>query len=112
MTVLISCKVPGMVGEAYDYIKTEDQVPALYSQELKGADDAIVYVKLFSGSWTWYITEFDPESGIAFGLVDGHEQELGYMSIPELAETPMPPFGLGVERDLYWTPKPLRECYR
>ena len=60
------------------------KLPALYSQEDKGGK-AIVQVKFFTpdSSWTWYATEFDGEDTF-FGLVDGHEKELGYFSLKEL----------------------------
>ena len=43
-----------------------------------------------------------------FGLVDGHEKELGYFNLSEL-ESVRGPMGLPVERDLYWKPKTLEE---
>lgn len=59
-------------------------IPALYAQE--EAEDPIAYAHLFSpySGWDWFVTEIDPESGLAFGLVNGHFSELGYFSIPEL----------------------------
>ncbi len=80
----------------------ERKIPALYSQESKG-DDARIYVKFFTPwtSWTWYATEFNPEDGLFFGLVDGLEQELGYFTLEEL-ETLAGPVGLKIERDMYW----------
>ena len=80
----------------------ERKIPALYTQEGKG-DDARVYVKFFTpdSNWTWYATEFDPETGTFFGLVDGFEKELGYFTLAEL-ETAKGPMGLDIERDMYW----------
>ena len=43
-----------------------------------------------------------------FGLVDGHERELGYFVLSELEEV-RGPMGLPIERDLYWQPKTLAE---
>jgi hypothetical protein len=43
-----------------------------------------------------------------FGLVDGHEKELGYVALSEL-ESVRGPMGLPVERDLHWQPKTLEE---
>ena len=103
-------------------------LPPLYSQDGKG-EDAIVQVKYFdpSGSWTWFCTEAsamladgtsvpltdarakDAEDVTFFGLVIGLETELGYFSLNEL-EGVRGRFGLGIERDLYFTPKPLKEC--
>lgn len=88
------------------------KLPTLYEREDKGGD-AIAYVKLFSpdsNPWTWYITEGSQEGDdfIFFGLVDGHEKELGYFSLKEL-QSVKGPLGLPIERDLYWQPKTLRE---
>mgnify|MGYP006297162987 FL=1 len=86
------------------------KIPALYSQESKG-DDAIAYAKLFTpdNNWTWYITEMDQESGECFGVVCGHERELGYFSLPEL-QSIRGPLGLPVERDIYFEPTPVKLC--
>lgn len=82
-------------------------LPPLYSQE--DVADPIVPVKLFHplSSWTWYLLELDPDSGIAFAYVDGHEAELGYVDLTELSEVVVR--SLPVERDCYWTPVPLSE---
>jgi hypothetical protein len=81
-------------------------LPVLYAQEKKGMD-AIAFVKFFDpcGSWTWYATEFDGQD-VFFGLVVGHEKELGYFSLTELQNVKNK-WGLGIERDLHWTPKTL-----
>jgi hypothetical protein len=74
------------------------------------SDDAQAVVKYFTpdADWTWYATEYDPESRLFFGLVDGFERELGYFSLDELEQL-RGPLGLPVERDLYWKPTPLSE---
>ena len=82
------------------------QLPELGSQDGKGGD-MIALVKLFVGSWTWWIVEFDGDDTF-FGLVDGFERELGYFSLAELQRV-RGPLGLPVERDLHWRPRPLRE---
>ena len=92
--------------------KLADAIPALYANENAADYDTVLApAKLFSpyGSWTWYITELDPETGLCFGLIDGFEKELGYFDLTELAETTI--FGgvPAVERDLYWQPKTLGE---
>jgi len=83
------------------------KIPPLYSQEGKG-DAAIAYLKLFLpwSSWTWYITEMNPETEECFGLVDGFERELGYFNLSELANI-TGPFGLKIERDIAFEPTPL-----
>ena len=84
------------------------KLPPLYAQEGKGGK-AMVHVKFFTpdSNWTWYATEFDGEDTF-FGLVDGHEKELGYFSLKEL-ESVKGPMGLPIERDLYFKPKTLEE---
>jgi hypothetical protein len=84
------------------------KLPPIGSQESN--PDPTVVVKFFDpcGSWTWYATEFDPATGEFFGLVDGFEQELGYFHLAEL-ESVRGPLGLGIERDLHWTPRPLSQ---
>jgi hypothetical protein len=98
---------------AYRWVRETDKIPALGTGSGDLVVDPIVKVKLFnpSGSWTWFITEYDPETGDAFGLVDGQEEELGYFNLIELADV-RGSLGLPIERDLHWTPKPLSECYR
>lgn len=83
------------------------KIPPLYAQDGKG-DAAIAYLKLFLpwSSWTWYVTEMDPETKECFGLVDGFERELGYFNLNEL-ETIQGPGGLKVERDRAFEPTPL-----
>ena len=54
-----------------------DTIPPLYAND--GADDpdgVVARVKLFSpyNGWRWYITEWDPETGLCFGLVEGSNQ--------------------------------------
>ena len=86
------------------------QLPALYANEGQG-EDAMAQLKLFTPwtSWTWYASEYDPEQRLCFGVVVGHERELGYFSIAELEDI-RGPGGLRIERDLHWKPRPLKEC--
>ena len=83
----------------YYYLKDEPEnlmtdemlkrVPELYSQEDIDVEDKVVhaaYIIPFRSNWTWYMTEYDRESGDAFGLVVGFEPEWGYFNIEELKE--------------------------
>lgn len=85
-------------------------LPPLYSQEGKG-EDAVAQVKFFTPwtGWTWYASEYDPAQRLFFGIVVGHEREFGYFSLDEM-EAIEGPGGLRIERDLYWSPRPLKEC--
>ena len=89
-----------------------DAIPPLYANDGADAPDAIVApAKLFSpyNGWRSYITEWEAENGLCFGLVEGFETELGYFHLTELAEVTV--FGSvpAVERDLYWAPQTLGE---
>ena len=92
-----------------------ETIPALYANEhVKNYDDVLAPVKMFSpySNWTWFITEWDPETGTCFGLVQGFETELGHFDLTELAAATV--FGgvPAVERDLYWAPKTIGEIRR
>lgn len=83
----------------------QERLPKMYSQDGKGFD-AIVYAHYFHplSNWDWYATEYDPEYKEFFGYVCGFQNEWGSFSLTEME-------GIGLlERDLYWTPKPLREA--
>jgi len=89
------------------------KIPAIYSQE--NEDDPIAWVKFFSPytNATWYITEYDPSSGEAFGWADlgMGGGELGYISVRELEGLQKRGLPL-VERDLYWKPRKLSQAKR
>lgn len=66
-----------------------ERVPELYAQEDVALADKEVhaaYIIPFRSNWTWYMTEYDKESGDAFGLVLGIEPEWGYFNLEELKE--------------------------
>lgn len=123
VSVLAELRDPGCLGDPGKYERLYDltygrlsammlltkenrkALPPLRAQE--HADDPIAYVKFFTpwSNWTWYATEFDGEDEF-FGLVQGHEIELGYFSLKEL-ESVRGPFGLRIERDRHFDPTPL-----
>ena len=84
------------------------KIPPLYATERM--TDPLAHVKLFTpdAAWSWYITEYDAQEKLCFGLVNGTEMELGYFSLEEL-ENLRGPLGLPVERDLYFQPTKLSE---
>lgn len=64
-----------------------ERVPELYAQEdvdLADKEVHAAYIIPFRSNWTWYMTEYDRESGDAFGLVLGFEPEWGYFNLEEL----------------------------
>ena len=75
------------------------------SQEGEGKG-AQVLVKFFGGSaCTWLVTEAERTvdgSWDFYGLANiGYGWEWGWFSLRELESVKFPPFGLGVERDMY-----------
>ena len=91
----------------------EKTAPALYATEDVPADEKKIVAKFFTptSSFTWYMVEYDPTERRAFGFVTSHmcpDGELGYFSISEL-ESVRGPFGVGVERDMYYGSHTLQE---
>jgi hypothetical protein len=88
--------------------ESRDRLPDLYNGEEQGMN-AKAQVKFFTpdSGWTWYASEFDGDDTF-FGLVIGHEVELGYFSLSELEQV-RGPLGLPIERDLHFKPKTLQE---
>lgn len=82
-------------------------LPSLYSKE--NERDPMVICKFFlpMTKWTWFATEFDGKDSF-FGFVVGEYPELGYFSLSEL-ENLEGPYGLGVERDMYFESVRLSE---
>lgn len=94
----------------------------LINQELKekfrqtgpqdDCDNPVIIAMFFNpcGSQTWYAINYDELSNCCFGYVTGmFEDELGYFSIDELESLTVPPFGMRIERDLYFKPCTLSE---
>ena len=80
-----------------------ERLPKLYSQE--NIDNPKIIVKFFDplSSWTWYVTEGEEQEErdwLFFGLVEGHEKELGYFTLKQLEEIRVA--GLGIERDRHF----------
>src|SRR5258706_11250248 len=116
--------MPAEIPRGHSLLDTETRakLPALYSQEQQGLE-AIAQVKFFTpdSSWVWYASEgsdvdedgyYDTDKEkidfVFFGLVAGLENELGYFSLAELEQI-RGPMGLPIERDLYFSPRTLRE---
>ena len=112
-------------------------IPPLYSTEHIPLDKKMAVVKFFGGGrGTWFVVEGqeqcencgEPEKThrqtppacssyiedfMFFGYVvsplgpDG--DEWGYFTLKQLESVRFPPFGLPMERDLFWTPRPMGE---
>lgn len=85
------------------------KLPKLYETEKIPCEEKTAIVKFFTpdSSWTWYACEFDGEDRF-FGWVHGLEKEWGYFSLKEL-ESVRGPWGLAVERDLYFKPTKIKD---
>ena len=78
----------------------------LYSTDGNMTKD--VLVKFFNpcGAGTWYVFEAEKHENDweFFGLVDLYEKEIGYFTLSELESIRLP-FGLSIERDMYFSGK-------
>ena len=96
-------------------IEKEIEKKPLYFYEENDIDtkDAKIIVKFFGGGqWTWWAIEGEKlEDGDIrfFGLVQGFEKEFGYFTLRELESLKFPPFDLGVERDMYFSNKTIKD---
>ena len=84
------------------------QLPHIGAQS--ESEDPTVYAKFFCpwNHWTWFGYEFDGEDTF-FGYVKGDFDEYGTFSLSEL-ESVVGPMGLTIERDIYFTEKPVSQC--
>lgn len=96
---------------AYRYLRSSDALPTLDAS--RETADPVAKVKLFNptGAGTGYIAAYDPETRTAYGAACISDHELGDIYMPELVEF-RGRFGLPIERDLHWTPRPLSQCER
>lgn len=72
--------------------------------------DPLIIAKFFNptGAGTWYATEYNPSDKTFYGYVSifgDWNDEWGYFSLTEL-ESLKGPFGLGIERDIYFQETP------
>lgn len=78
----------------------------------KGSDmSQLVVAKFFDpcGSWTWYLMNQDPKDpDYLWGIVKGSYVEVGSFSLSELLNH-KGRFGIGIERDRWFTPAPAKE---
>lgn len=82
----------------------------------EGNDNPLVIVKFFNpcGAQTWYATEYDSQRKEFFGYVKTIPNDLsewGYFSLTELEEIRLP-FGLKIERDLYFNEQPIKNLIK
>ena len=88
----------------------------LFKQYPLGAnlENQQVVAKIFNpyGAGVWYLLNSDPEDpDYLWAIVDLFEVEMGSASRSELESLKVPPFNLGLERDLYFEPINAKELY-
>jgi len=93
--------------------ETKSILPALYSTENTPCHEKTIVCKFFNpmGAGTWYIAEgSEQEDGdwLFFGYCDLGlgTPEWGYVTLSELESVKLP-FGLGIERDIYFSPETI-----
>jgi hypothetical protein len=93
---------------------TKEIIKKAQAQFAKGSDfdGQMIVAKFFdpTGSWSWYLMNLDTDLDYAWGIVKGYEVEAGSFSMNELQSIRLQ-FGLGIERDLHFTPIPAKECW-
>lgn len=88
---------------------------AARAQFPKGSDlhSQKIVAKFFDpcSEWTWYLMNQDPEDpDYLLGIVKGFEVETGSFSLSELTSAKNR-IGLGIERDMWFSPKPAAEVW-
>lgn len=93
-------------------------LPKLYATDGVPLEKKVPVCKFFGGGrGTWYVFEGNPQPDgdiEFFGYVvspQGSGDECGYFTLNELKSARFQ-FGLGIERDLYFTPKPMGEILK
>ncbi len=82
-------------------------IPALYATEDMPCEAKTIHLHYFAGGCDWWIAEYDPATGRAFGyacLGDPSCAEWGYIDLPDLERVTVGGGLVIVERDLDWTP--------
>jgi hypothetical protein len=82
-------------------------IPPLYGTEDVPVGEKVLHLHYFAAACDWWITEYDPATGTAFGytsLGDPASAEWGYLHLPELEQVNVRFGFLIVERDMHWTP--------
>ena len=88
----------------------KEQAEKQYKQ---GSDmEQKVVAKYFDpvGSWKWFLMNKKKDDDYCWGIVKGNEVEMGSFSMRELEDIHLP-FGLGIERDLYFEPMKASEVW-
>ena len=89
-------------------------LPKFHSQDGVPLNEQIVICKFFTpdSNWTWFVFEGEPinngQDYEFFGMVHGHEKEMGYFHLSELKSC-RGPLGLPIERDKWVFKQPYKQ---
>jgi hypothetical protein len=84
------------------------RIPRIYATENTRTENKMVWIHYFSAAGDWYVTEYDPNTGEAFGYAR-LGAEWGYIDLNELEQVNAFHGLVIVERDMFWTPKQFKE---
>ncbi|MBN1434287.1 DUF2958 domain-containing protein [Candidatus Fermentibacterales bacterium] len=100
-TPLLSTKEYRALTTAWCFASFRDEDPVLFAK----------FFDPYATGWTWYATAYDEANGIFEGYVEGFEAEWGSWYASDMLKPIRMP-GIGIERDLYFTPCRLSELGR
>lgn len=93
----------------YRYIRATDKLPTYAQLGDEDFSKILCPVKLFGGPCTYWIASYDPDTRTAWGVGEIQEREVGDFSMKELVDLRLRPFGLPLERDLFYKPQTIKE---
>ena len=97
----------------HDFYPAADSIPVLYATEDTRGAEKIIHAHYFHGGNDWFIAEYDPHTGRAFGhttlAADTWRAEWGYIDLIDM-EAMVDRNGGIIERDLDWEPIPFSEA--
>lgn len=91
--------------------KLAKKIPPLRATEFEENPMVVAHYFNPTGIGDWYVLEGeqrDDGDWLFFGLVNLFEKEYGYFTLKEIEGVKLP-FGMKIERDLYWTPVNVSE---
>ena len=85
--------------------------PDLFTAEKQ--KDQVAYVKWFmpDDSRIWYVLEYGPKDRICLCFVEDHQREIALVSLDRVRQR-RGPEGHRVERDVAFSPTPVRDLYQ
>ena len=91
----------------------KENLPALGSTAEESNPLCVAHFSNPCGAGDWYVIEGGEVNGqyIFYGIANIFAPDFGEFLLSELENVKLP-FGLTIERDLYWTPKGAQEVFK